>query len=140
MLTKDKGDITELTCILALKKLGLHVSIPYGENAPYDIVADIGGLLYKIQCKSSKYEDGHILFSCKTVHYNTKTRKTESYTGKVDFYMTCFDSKCYLIPIEECMNSSAKRLRIEHTKNNQKKNVSYAEDYELTKMVRKMLV
>lgn len=140
LTTKEKGDITELICILELKKLGICVSIPYGENAPYDVIADINGKLYKIQCKSSAYEDGSISFSCKTVHYNTKTRKTESYAGKIDFYMTHYDSKCYMIPIEDCLNSSSKSLRLEKTKNNQKKNVVYAQDYELRKVIRKMLV
>lgn len=138
--TKDKGDITELTCILGLKRLGIHVSIPYGENVPYDIVADINGVLYRIQCKSSVYEAGSISFSCRTIHYNTKTRKSESYIGKIDFYMTCIGSKCYMIPIEDCKNSSSKRLRVQNPRNNQKKNVSYAEDYELQRVVSTMLV
>ena len=138
--TKDKGDITELACLLELKKHGANVSIPYGENVPYDIVADINGRLYRIQCKSSTYEEGAITFSCKTVHYNTKTRSIESYTGKIDFFMTYYDSKCYLVPIEDCSNTSSKRLRIAESKNNQKKNVSYAKDYELQAIINKMLV
>ena len=140
LTTKEKGDVVEIACILELKKLGITVSIPFGESAPYDIVADINGRLYKIQCKSSTFEDGCISFSCKTVHYNTKFRKTESYIGKIDFFMTYYGQKCYLVPIERCLNLSSKRLRVSKAKNNQTKNISLAEDYELQKIIYEMLV
>lgn len=138
--TKQKGDITELACILALKRFGITVSIPYGENARYDLVADIGGKLYRIQCKTSSFKDGCLMFSCKSVHYNTKTRQCEGYVGEIDFFMTEYNSVCYLIPIEDCENASSKTLRIEAAKNNQSKNVSFASDYELSAVLSKMPV
>ena len=139
MTTKDKGDITELSCLLAFMQHGIHVAIPYGENVQYDIVADIGNKLYRIQCKSSTYKNGAISFSCKTTHLNTKKTSVGLYTGKIDFYMTCYNSKYYLIPIEECQNSSCKALRIDKPKTNQIKGISYAEDYELSVILHKML-
>ena len=131
MNTKQKGDITELSCILALKKHGIIVSIPYGEDARYDLIADIGGRLFKIQCKTSSYKDGAIHFSCRSIHYNTKERYGVGYVGEIDFFMTEYDSVCYLIPIDDCKNSSVKCLRLEPSKNNQMQGVSFAKDYEL---------
>lgn len=140
MNTKQKGDITELSCILALKKYGITVSIPYGEDSRYDLIADIGGRLYKIQCKTSSYKDGVILFSCRSIHYNTKERHGVGYVGEIDFFMTEYDSVCYLIPIDDCMNSSVKSLRLEQSKNNQTQGVSFAKDYELGFVLSKMPV
>lgn len=140
MNTKQKGDITELSCILALKKLGITVSIPYGEDARYDLVADINGKLYKIQCKTSLYKDGCLRFSCRSIHYNTKERRGVNYIGEIDFFMTVHNSICYLIPISECTNSSQKYLRIDTPKNNQTNGVSFAKDYELGAVLNKMPV
>ena len=140
LTTKEKGDITELACILALKKCGVTVSIPYGENSRYDLVADIHGRLYRIQCKTSSFKDGGITFSCRSIHYNTKERHGEGYVGKIDFYMTEFNTVCYLIPISDCTNASSKCLRLETPKNNQCQNISFAHDYELSTMLSKMPV
>lgn len=140
MNTKQKGDITELSCILALKKHGITVSIPYGENARYDLIADINGRLYKIQCKTSLYKDGCLRFSCRSIHYNTKERRGISYLGEIDFFMTEHNSVCYLIPIEECKNSSQKYLRMDAAKNNQTNGISFAKDYELETVLSKMPV
>ncbi len=54
--------------------------------------------------------------------------------------MTYYGQKCYLVPIERCLNLSSKRLRVSKAKNNQAKNISLAEDYELQKIIYEMLV
>lgn len=48
LATKQKGNLTELQCIAAFYELGYSVSIPYGENSRYDLIADINGRLIKV--------------------------------------------------------------------------------------------
>ena len=41
LTTKQKGNITEIQCLLAFISQGYKVSIPYGEDCRYDLVLDI---------------------------------------------------------------------------------------------------
>ena len=50
--SKQKGNITELECMLAFVKLGYNVLTPYGDCERYDFVVDIKGNFYKIQVKN----------------------------------------------------------------------------------------
>ena len=71
--TKQRGNITEVECMLAFLKLGYNVLTPYGDCERYDFVVDIENKLYKIQVKSANanhIEDGYIDF--KTSNKTTK--------------------------------------------------------------------
>ena len=49
--TKILGNTTEMECMLECMKLGIQVSIPFGEDSRYDFIMDYDNKLYKIQCK-----------------------------------------------------------------------------------------
>ena len=51
--SKQKGNITEVECMLAFLKLGYNVLTPYGDCERYDFVVDINNKLYKIQAKTA---------------------------------------------------------------------------------------
>lgn len=141
MLTnKQKGIVTELQCITAFNQLGYHVSIPYGENSRYDFIADIDGLLIRVQVKTSHYKDedkSAIIFSCRSSHTNSHETKNIKYTNKeIDFFCTYFENQCYLIPVNEC--SVEKTLRFSPPKNGQIKGVTFADDYTLEKQLNKI--
>lgn len=141
MLTnKQKGIITELQCITAFNQLGYHISIPYGENSRYDFIADIDGLLIRVQVKTSHYKDedkSAIVFSCRSSHTNLHETKNIKYTNKeIDFFCTYFENQCYLIPVNEC--SVEKTLRFSPPKNGQIKGVTFADDYTLEKQLNKI--
>ena len=135
MTTKQKGNLTELKCITAFCELGYQCSIPYGENARYDFIADIDGELIRIQCKTSREKNpGVIEFSCRSVNCNTSSNSTRKYTeAEIDYFSTYWNNMCYLIPIQEC--SKDKLLRFAPAKNKQEKGVSYATNYELPKQI-----
>lgn len=50
--TQSIGNIVELQCISKFIELGYEVSIPYGNGAKYDFIADVNGKFLRIQCKS----------------------------------------------------------------------------------------
>ena len=60
--SKDKGDSAEALLIAELVSRGLTVSLPFGQNQPYDLVVEHGGSgrLLKVQIKmrsSALYQD-----------------------------------------------------------------------------------
>ena len=50
--TKSVGDLAELKIASDLIEQGYVVSAPYGDNAPYDLIVDINGVLKKVQVKA----------------------------------------------------------------------------------------
>lgn len=137
---KQKGNLTELQCITAFYELGYSVSIPYGENSRYDFIADVDGDLLKIQVKTSrvKKENEAIVFACRSTNVNTQGTKYHRYTKEqIDYFATFWENKCYLIPVEEC--SIEKILRFCYPSNGQRKGITLAEDYELSRVLKRRL-
>lgn len=140
--TKQIGNITEVECMLAFLKLGYNVLTPYGDCERYDFVVDINNYLYKIQVKTSSashIEDGYIVFKTANKTTSNGTFVRHKYTKEqIDYFMTTYNGKCYLIPVEECC-STEKRLRFTPPKNGQIKGITFAEDYELERVVNKII-
>lgn len=139
--TKQVGNLTELQCLTALCELGYNVSIPYGDSARYDIIADICGKLIRIQVKTSSLKNADdenvIHFSCRSTHTTSQGVNNVRYSeDEIDYFATYWKNKCYLIPISEC--STTKTLRLALPKNNQTKGISFAWDYELEKQIDKI--
>ena len=140
--TKQQGNITEIECMLAFLKLGYNVLTPYGDCERYDFVVDIDGILYKIQVKSANINhiaEGYISF--KTANKTSQSGKAirHYYTKEeIDYFMTSYNNQCYLIPVEEC-SKYEKRLRFIPPKNGQTKGITFATEYELEKVVNKIV-
>lgn len=49
----DKGSLSESKILAALLAAEYKVSIPWGQNTRYDLIADKDGILYRIQCKTA---------------------------------------------------------------------------------------
>jgi PD-(D/E)XK endonuclease len=96
------------------------------------------GKFWRIQCKTGWLEnDGdYIEFATASTYYHTRAGRTDhgrrDYRGQIDYFAAyCPETqKVYLVPIDHVRNTSA-ILRLKPTKNNQQKNVRWAEDYEL---------
>lgn len=132
MDVKCKGNLTELQCISKFYELGYSVSIPYGENSRYDFIADIDGILIRVQVKtSSTKDDGYsYMFSCRSSRSNGHRSINRKYDkSEIDYFATFIKDRCYLIPVEECSNS--KTIRFNDTFNGQMKNLNYESNYRL---------
>ena len=139
LTTKQKGNITEMECILAFMKAGYKVSIPYGEDCKYDLVVDINNKLYRIQCKTSHAltnpEDG-FKFKTKSVVITTHGVKENHYeTNEIDYFATMYEGNCYLVPVGESNNEIT--LRFRYPANGQKKGISLAENYRMENMIKR---
>lgn len=140
--TKQIGNITELQCMLSFIQLGYNVSTPYGDCERYDFIADINGKLIKIQVKhacDSHIKDGYITF--KTANKTTQNGQFVKHVyseEQIDYFATYYNNQCYLVPVQET-GAAMKNLRFTPPKNGQTKGITFAEEYELERMVKKIV-
>jgi hypothetical protein len=132
---KTKGDRTTLAVMLALQDAGYAVLTPFGENTRYDLVMDDGQRFTRIQCKTGRLRDGAVLFntcSCYGHHLNPATHRRD-YEGQIDYVAVyCLETGwVYLVPIAAMPNKSGGSLRVETPRNNQRRSVRWAADFEL---------
>jgi len=99
---KEIGTIAEYAFMTEAMKQGLAISIPAGDNLPYDVVVDNGQKLLKIQIKTAEGYNGI---------YNIKNRRSQ---GK-KYNLEDFDFACvyierlnifYIMPVEEFIGFS----------------------------------
>ena len=103
-------------------------------------MADINGKIIKIQVKTSQGQDNdsYLEFECRNSKYKNGHHVHTKYSAdEIDYFATYFNNKCYLIPTTEC--STQKRLRFVPPKNGQTKNISFAKDYELEEVLKKII-
>lgn len=140
--SKQIGNITEMQCMLAFIQQGYNISTPYGDCERYDFIADVNGKLLKIQVKTSRpsrHTDGAIVFN--TSSQTTKNGKEvhQSYDEEqIDYFMTSYERKAYLVPVNEC-SAREKSLRFDPPKNGQIKGITFASEYEFEKVVKKIV-
>ena len=109
-----KGQIIELKVQEELLRYGFDVSIPSYNASKYDIIADTGKELLKIQVKkaigtSAKSVDSFKI-SCTTQNVKSSTGSKHKYTiDEVDYFATVWKDKVYFIPIDE--TSMVKTIR-----------------------------
>lgn len=135
--SKQKGNLTELECLLAFAKQGIKVSIPYGENCRYDFIIDVNNHLLRIQCKTSHQLDSQegFQFKCESVVSTTSRITTTKYSeNEIDYFATMDNGQCYLVPVEEC--GCRKTLRYKYPRNGQKQGISLAENYKMEDIIK----
>jgi len=127
--TKQIGTVTEYECAVFLMKLGCSISVPIGENNPYDLIVDVNNKLYRIQCKHSRSVEGGFQFSCESTRINATSIKVCKYsTDEIDYFGTIFEGTCYLVPVGLCRSEC--KLRTCPPKNGQLSKINWAKDYE----------
>ena len=137
MNSKQKGNITELETMLAFLKHGFNVLTPYGDCERYDFVVDANGKFYRIQSKTASTEDdgASFKFSCRSSNRQDGHIVHHQYNkDEIDYFVTFFNGKCYLIPVEEC--GCNKCLRLLPTKNGQTRGITWAKDYEMEEVIK----
>jgi hypothetical protein len=135
---KDKGDKSALAVMLALHEIGLPFLVPLGENTRYDLALELGSQLVRVQCKTGRLRNGAVLFaacSCYGHHRNPQTARRD-YVGQVDYFAVYCPqtSGVYLTPIRDLPNRVSAALRVTPPRNNQRRFVRFAADYEIAKV------
>jgi hypothetical protein len=126
------GNPGEAAVLAAFIKKGWHVLVPFGGGHPYDLAVDVNGkALLRVQCKTAWARAGCISFN---THATDHGRGPLSYVGRADIFgvYSPVTDAVYLVPVPD-VGSSEGRLRLEPTRNNQRRRVRMAADYEIAR-------
>jgi hypothetical protein len=130
MLNPTKGNAGEAAVLNSLVQRGFDALLPFGAGHPYDLAVDLGrGAFLRVQCKTAWPSRGCMLFNTRTTDHG---RGPQSYVGIADVFGVYFPplESIYLVPIE-AVGSHEGRLRLEPTRNGQKRRVRFAAEYEI---------
>jgi hypothetical protein len=133
MNSKTKGNIGEAIILNEFVKKGVQVSIPFGDNSRYDLIADFNGKLNRIQvkyCNQKISENGSIVCPCASSTNHTTNKHLSTYQNDVDyfaFYLVEWEC-CLLVPISKIGTRKTICFRKTKPLNNQA-NINLIEDY-----------
>ena len=85
--TKQKGEQTEAIVLGELKKRGLNVAIPFGENHRYDFIVKNSGNFYRLQCRTGRYREGTVRFPTRSIQPDGQGHEKSDYEGEIDFFV-----------------------------------------------------
>jgi hypothetical protein len=135
MLTTDqKGTIAELAIARDAVELGVGVLKPLTDGERYDLVFDVRWCLIRVQCKTAVLIGTAVL---KIACYSA--RRTSE--GLVKRYYSALEidaiaahnrelDRCFFIPIDEIPGRSEVLLRLQPCRNNQRRAVNWADDFD----------
>lgn len=98
-----KGQIVELKVQEELLRYGFDISIPNYNASRYDLIADTGKELLKIQVKKAiSNSNSSFTFQCTTQNVRSSTKSKHKYTKEeIDYFATVWKDKVYLVPVDE---------------------------------------
>jgi hypothetical protein len=138
MKTATRGNAAEAKILAAFVDRGFEVLVPFGSGQPYDLCVDIGGGLLRVQCKTAwLIARGCLSFHCRSTDHG---RGRQTYDGLADLlavYLPPRDA-IYLVPVR-LVPGHVGRLRLEPTKNNQRRGVRFASEFEIDLWTREKL-
>ena len=135
---KDVGDDSTLAIMLALKRAGFRILMPFGENTRYDLVTDDGSNLRKVQCKTGRLRAGAVIFATCShyAHHPNPKLPRRDYQGQIDDFAVFCPSlgAVYLVPIEDLETTTYGTLRVDPPRNGQRKRIKFAAAYEVARI------
>jgi hypothetical protein len=133
-LTTDQlGSLAELGIARDAARLGVGVFWPLTSGLRYDLALDISGRLYRVQCKTARRHGDVIVVRCRSCRRTAFGYDRKSYSADdVDLIAGhCAELQTsYLLPPETFSGHAMVQLRLAPTKNNQRRRINWASDYE----------
>lgn len=130
MGSASRGNVAEAAVLHALVKRGLDVFVPFGSGHPFDLVVYVpeAGFL-RVQCKRGWPLKGCVVFNAYSTDHGSGPR---GYAGLADLFGVYFppSDQVFLAPIE-AVAATEGRLRLEPPRNNQRKGIRLASDFEI---------
>ena len=137
MNSKEKGNIGEALALAEFIKYGITVSIPYGDNARYDLLADFNGKINRIQvkyCNQKISVNNSISCPCASSTNHTTNKHYTTYENDIDYFVFYLVewNKILLVLIEKIGTKKSIVFRLDKPKNNQA-NCNIVNDYTFDK-------
>jgi hypothetical protein len=133
LTTNQKGLVAETAIVHECVKRGIGVARPL-DDAPYDLILDLGSKLLRVQCKLAVRRGGVVVIWTRRCRRGREGLMHRSYgADEIDAVAAyCPDTNsCYLLPHELSIDRALVQLRLAPTKNNQVVGIRWARDYEL---------
>jgi hypothetical protein len=129
-LPTTKGDIGELKIALDLIKRGFKVSKPLSSDSRYDLIADDGHKLYRVQCKYTTSDGKLIVVRCRRTDRDYEIR----YTPLMIDWIASYDATTDLIHYIDSQHLGPNGrnqfdIRILPATNGQQKSINWSEDF-----------
>ena len=136
MASAGSGNAGEAAVLNAFVARGFDVLVPFGEGHPYDLVITVERAYLRVQCKTAWLSGGCLIWNA---HSTDHGRGPMSYVGRADIFGVYLpdDRSVYLVPITAVGIEG--RLRLVPTKNNQRRRVRFAADFEIDRWTRDAL-
>jgi PD-(D/E)XK endonuclease len=116
--------------LAALVRREFQVLVPFGEGQPYDLVVHLReGEFLRVQCKTAWLRQGCVVFNSASTDHG---RGALPYHGLADVFGVYFppSGSVYIVPVDAVARFEG-RLRLTPTRNNQKKGIREAVDFEI---------
>ena len=130
METCARGNATEATVLKALVEREVNVLVPFGEGHPFDLVAFFPPTsILRIQCKTARVKGECVIFNSRSTDHGNGAGH---YRGLADvFGVYCPEiDRVYLVPVRD-VPTGGPYLRLYPTRNNQRRRVRFAADFEI---------
>lgn len=128
--TAAAGNAAEAAVLSAFVQREFDVLVPFGAGQPYDLAVHVSAHAFlRVQCKAAWPRGGCLIFNCRATDHG---RGNLPYVGLADIFGVYFPPRrsVYLVPIDAVADTEG-RLRLEPTRNNQRRRVRLAADYEI---------
>ncbi|WP_277554345.1 group I intron-associated PD-(D/E)XK endonuclease [Halobaculum limi] len=129
MPSHRKEDYTEAVVVAELKRRGIPVSKPVGDNERYDLIVEAAQELWTLQVKTGSHRDDGINFRGVSQHTNASGNTYKPYDGDVDLFIVyCHElGSMYLVPEAEVGSNMFLRTAEPSQRH---RNINWASEYE----------
>ncbi len=113
--------------------MDVDVYFPVAEGGRCDLIFDVRGRLFRVQCKWASRYDDVVVVRCYRSRRNRDGLINHRYTAdEIDaFAAYCAElNRCYFLPIDQFPYRRQIQLRLSPTKNNQELLINWARDFE----------
>jgi PD-(D/E)XK endonuclease len=132
--TNQKGAIAESAIAAAAIKLGIRVLKPLDDGGRYDLVFDVAGTIFRVQCKWAVKRGDVVAVRCYTNRRAAEGQRRTFYSeAEIDLLVAyCMElDSCYALPAALVSGRQGFHLRLSPAKNNQSRGIVWASDYRL---------
>jgi prevent-host-death family protein len=126
--------VAEAAIAFEAARLGIEVFKPLSEHSRADMIFQVGGALYRVQCKTARREGEVILISLLTASCTPSGYVRSRYEmEEIDLIAAhCHElQRSYLLPFKgKVASQTSVALRLSAPQNGQRASINYAADYE----------
>src|SRR6266542_3723914 len=141
LTTDQKGSVAEAAIALAALELGVGVFRAISDGERYDVIFDVGGRLWRVQCKWAPRHGDVIVVRCYSCRRNREGLLRRPYSkGDFDaFAAYCPELRqCYFLPFDVVGRRVQIQLRLGPSRNNQSAGVNWADDFDFAATLRRL--